>query len=609
MPVANRTKRPATRTLQSHARDHWLVLRHRPPAAAGPAWSADDGSQCSPLSWSDVGCVAARQRNDLRRRLESWIRVAPTQATDVLRHVKPWLAEAARRPRDVSFAVESIGWSYLLPALARILPVVEWCELLESLRSLAADHATVAGATAPNGDVSSRVVADAPEPLTTQLWAGELPWTLACLFPELPRCRTLARPARHRLNTGVLQSLDDDGLVFSQHLDLLRPLLGCWTRARSLVLSDGETCFDETAARRAGRFVQQALRLSRPTGAAVLGNGDPRRDDAGLFEAALTLVGRDEDLAIADRVLPWRAVPRGAAVDRAAAGGSALPITSISSKSARVASLRSSWSRDAAHVAVSYDEGRVRIELNCAAATVWSGPWPIEIQGDGRRLQPDAWNEVCFHTDGEVDYLELAACLDGGWQIERQILLAREDRFLFLADALLAPETQRLAYRSALPLAARVQFRPEQSTREGILVAGRRRVARVLPLALPEWRRSPAIGELEAAADGLALSQLHPAARRMYAPLFMDLSPQRLRKPVTWRQLTVGRDLQPQSADAAVGYRVQAGDEQWLFYRSLAGRANCTVLGQNIRHDFLAARFGRDGRAVELLAVDAPNTP
>ena len=58
--------------------------------------------------------------------------------------------------------------------------------------------------------------------------------------------------------------------------------------------------------------------------------------------------------------------------------------------------------------------------------------------------------------------------------------------------------------------------------------------------------------------------------------------------------------LPPQQA---VGFRVQAGLEQWLVYRTLDAARNRTVLGCNIACDFLLGRIGRRGvvdRAIEI---------
>ncbi len=90
----------------------------------------------------------------------------------------------------------------------------------------------------------------------------------------------------------------------------------------------------------------------------------------------------------------------------------------------------------------------------------------------------------------------------------------------------------------------------------------------------------------------------------MYAPLLMDLDPRRSRQPLTWRQLTVAENRKTVSSDVAVGYRVQIGCRQWLIYRSLAERANRTLLGSNLSTEFLFARFTPDDEAQPLLEIE-----
>jgi hypothetical protein len=85
--------------------------------------------------------------------------------------------------------------------------------------------------------------------------------------------------------------------------------------------------------------------------------------------------------------------------------------------------------------------------------------------------------------------------------------------------------------------------------------------------------------------------------------MFFDLKRTRLGKPFTWRNLTIAERLEIQPPDVAVGYRVQCGRGQWLFYRSLAERDNRTVLGQNTVVEFLAARFEKSGDIEELVEV------
>ena len=581
MPVTTRNKKSLPRIAGPDRWDEWSKhLASRPGLL--PPWKRISAGRRSPLSWSCPPSADSASARGLLGNLERWMRAAQLQAAEVARDLEPWLRSAGQRTADVDFALECLGWSYLLPTLAKVLPAAPWCEVLDCLIGLSAEKPD-----SQNPD----------EPLVGQLLTGELPWTLADQFPELPRCRALSRAAGRRLSEGVRELLADNGLPHCRHVDQVRPLLACWTRCLKLVRADGATCFDADARQRYGRFVRQVLQLSRQNGGPVFSANGAGRHDAELMGAALELAGREEDLAIADQLLPWRTAGREASAEKVFFPGS-----SVYSESAQLASLRPSWLRGGEHLVVGHHEGAVRTELNFGSTTVWSGDWPVQLRVGGQLLEPQVWEEVCWHSDDDVDYLELETNWNGSWRLQRQILLAREDHFLWLADAVTGPEVESLDYRSILPLAPGIEFRPEQETWEGCLTH-HRRVARVLPLALPEWRAAAATGSLEAAPGGLLLRQ-QTRARGLYAPLFIDLSPHRMKWPLTWRHLTVGEKLQIQKPDVAVGYRVQIGGDQWLFYRSLADPACRTLLGQNVLHEFYAARFDTEGEADELLALD-----
>lgn len=100
--------------------------------------------------------------------------------------------------------------------------------------------------------------------------------------------------------------------------------------------------------------------------------------------------------------------------------------------------------------------------------------------------------------------------------------------------------------------------------------------------------------------------ELHQAAdgRRLMAPLFLDLDPRRMRRRLTWRQLTVAESLSIQAADVAVGYRVAIGSQQWLIYRSLGPRGNRTVLGHNLSTESLVARFDSSGEVESIVEIE-----
>src|SRR5690606_35881697 len=128
-------------------------------------------------------------------------------------------------------------------------------------------------------------------------------------------------------------------------------------------------------------------------------------------------------------------------------------------------------------------------------------------------------------------------------------------------------------------------------------------LARVLPLALPEWRIDPRVGRLFADEGRLVLEQ-EAAGSCTMLPLFLDLDRARRKQEVTWRQLTVAEERKVQPRDVAVGFRAQVGYEQWLFYRSLMPPASRTVLGQHLICEFFCGRFTIAGETEQLIAVE-----
>jgi hypothetical protein len=277
--------------------------------------------------------------------------------------------------------------------------------------------------------------------------------------------------------------------------------------------------------------------------------------------------------------------------------------------------LRRDRSSQAERLTICYAGAVVRLELVRAGRVLVSGPWQCEVLRD----QPSAgarrparvvspWQPTCRTSDENVDYLELTMELAGGLRIERHLVLARKDRFLLLADAVLGTRPGGLAYRGLLPLGPGIALRGAGLTREGFLVAASasrpgKRLATVLPLALPEWRRDHRVGELSSGPQGMELCQAIEGSR-LFAPLWLDLDPLRVRRRRTWRQLTVAESLGAQAADVAVGYRVAVGSGQWLVYRSLARKRNRSLLGHNLATETLVARFRRNGEVQSIIEIE-----
>lgn len=496
-----------------------------------------------------------------------------------------WLEQEstlAQLDRDAAdFGLSCLARTHALPHLAQVMQPAAWRALLEQLIAASEEAAAIPLDHDPFGRL---------------LLGGEISWTLTYYFPEFPECRRLASAATATLSDGLDELLDGEGILASRHYARLRPLLALWTRCGLLAREAGKDCFTRNARQQYAWFTSRAVLLSRPDGGQLLAAGEEGHWSEGLFEAALLLSADARTDQLARTVLPLRSKKRSATSETATSR------PAFHSEWAEIGFLRPEASRQSPRLLVTYSERQLRAELTNRDDVAFTGDWAPRIEVAGRSLTPEGnWEEVCWVSDSDLDYLELEITLSGGWRVQRQMLLARKDEFLFAADAVLGPGANKIAYRCTAPLARGVAFVAEEETRDGRL-EGRTRLATVMPLALPEWRVDRRIGSLEMSPGGLDLAMTVEGAA-LFAPLFFDLSKRRFKKQRTWRRLTVAERLQVQPPDVAVGFRVQVGNEQWLFYRSLAKAATRTVLGQNLASEFIAARFDAKGCAEELISV------
>lgn len=487
------------------------------------------------------------------------------------------------RDCDLAEASEALACCRALLRLAATLPADRWWSLLERLIGLADD--------------AQAIVLD-DQPLMHQLLAGELPLTLAYLLPEIAGCRQRTALGRRALSAGLIDLLDGKGLPHARYLESLQPLLACWTRCRALRGGLTGGCWMASAERQYRGLVRSALRLTRPDGSNAFGDGRASAGWRELLDTALKLTGDPVDRRIATLALPR---PKRAVASRRDPPD--LPRATLHSPWAAIAVLRPSWAACGERLTVVYAGQAVRLELCCGEEVVASGVWELEVRRDGTPLAATSqWEDVCWFTDKDVDYLELEIDLVGGVRVQRHILLARKDHFALLADAVLGEEPGRLEYRGTVPLCQDVAFRAASESREGIL-HGRKRRTLVMPLALPEWRADAGAGELSQSGGGLELVQT-AVRRRLFAPLLLDLDPRRMARRRTWRQLTIAESGVIQAPEAAVGYRVAIGREQWLIYRSLGPAGNRTLLGHNLISEMLVARFDQSGEVESLVEVE-----
>ncbi|ADB15702.1 hypothetical protein Psta_1018 [Pirellula staleyi DSM 6068] len=501
--------------------------------------------------------------------------------------------------KPAEWGVLAIAITQALPRLATLLPGETWCQLADEILREARE-----GKYPPD---------PSDDPLAWLLLRVELPLTMSALFPEFETSRETLAQIRTLVEKTLEEVVDEQGLLcaaahrdFGGTLAALLRIRALETLLDSPILTDAHLSSLRAMLMNFMRLLHSKDQLALVTSA---GSWSVTKEDRLLVKQGLALFPKAQR-AVLEELLE----ASGSA--KAKTSTSALPPPANYSESAGVAILRSSWQAPRTQVTVTFVDATCTLEVLAAGEPVFSGDWPLEVKLDGAAIAPsDSWEEVLWHSDADVDYLEIEIALEGGVRLQRQILLSRKDHALLLAEAVLGEEvfakeaTHKLAINTVLPLAQEVHLATERETRDARLSRENKSLASVLPLSLAEWRAELSPGEMierrTAGSDGPSLL-VHSQAiegRNLYAPLFIDLHPARRNMPVTWRRLTVAENLTIVRRDAATGYRAQVGPWQWLVYRSLGIQANRTLLGQNYATEFVCCRFCPNGSTEDILEV------
>ncbi|TWT35675.1 hypothetical protein KOR34_05690 [Posidoniimonas corsicana] len=533
----------------------------------------------SPLDWGAATAGTPKWRADLG---------AKAGGTKVAPAIEQWLSTAAQRETDAAFVIESLWWAYELPTVAQKVEGDLWWRLVDALYEIATQAI----------DASLGEEPTAAEAFAHQALGGELPLVLSRQLPEAQPLRKLRKPAAAVLTDGVLALTDGEGMPTARVLDRLPQLLACWTRCRAWAEQSGKPCWSGDAETQYEWLVRQALRMSRGDGTLALTPAGGAGGKA-MLDLALDLAGDVSDNAAAGRRLAVKAYDK-------IAGKADPPEPSVNSEWSGLSVLAAGWSGKTQRATVSYDGRRSLLEYSAGGSPLLSGEWVTEVRIDDQLLSPvDEWDEQCWFSDDDCDYLEIELDLEQGVRLQRQVLVSREDGVAYLADIVLTggDKPRKIDVTTRLPMAADAAFRPEVETRDGWLVSGDKPRAGLAPAGLREWRTDPRVGEL--AQDGEQLVLRHNQhGRNLCCPLFLDSAPTRFAKQRTWRQLTVAEALHAVERDVAVAYRFQSGKDQWVTYRSLEKPANRTLIGHNIASECLFGRFLSTGEVDEFFEIE-----
>ena len=489
-------------------------------------------------------------------------------------------------PLDCHFAVI---WAAALPALASRIEAHRWWRLTSTLQHL---HESVLQRSTPYS-------------VDHLMLAGELGLTLAWRVPCVAACKRLAVSAGDSVRMWCDREQEAVSGVLGNAASV-RLVLASLLRCQKLLEKVAKRKFRKSDRGIQAVLAEWAAALTHPLGTALsIGSVEAMSADDEKFGLIATLQSEYPEMLSAAFSAARGETPVGGRL----AWEVGLPDTWHHDQDAKLAIGFADWDVRQGRFHLDYSGEFPELELFAGRRRLFSGRVQVRLELDGVERQAcGEWTEVCEHSDDDVHYLEIEQPWSGGLVLQRQIMLVRDDRCVLLADSVIPDEptdvsTSTIDYWCNLPLGQAISWSPETETREGFLCDGKRR-ALVVPLAAGEWSTGPTDSTLGETSDGHL--QLFVRGRKsLYAPLWCDLQKRRFTRPRTWRQLTVGDQLKLVPRHEATAYRVQAGSEQWMVYRSLGERCCRTALGKHLVAEFYGSRFyASDGSHEELVTVD-----
>jgi hypothetical protein len=276
------------------------------------------------------------------------------------------------------------------------------------------------------------------------------------------------------------------------------------------------------------------------------------------------------------------------------------PLPAWSSSDRVLSILRPDWRPDGDFLAIDHRDAHscCRFEL-FGGGRPWLGPdWSFGAEtAPTSRPRPRTWMTGALADLAEWSYRV------GTIQVTQSALLLRGRRLALVA---VLAESRTLAgptppMRLALP--PRVAAAPMDACRAVVLTAPKKRGSvQVLPIGLPCLAYPTDRGRFLVEGCELVLNQAS-AGRRCWLPLLVSWDPDRHRKTLRWRVLTVSERARAARPERAFAARVSWGrDEHYVVYRSLGPPAPRAFLGHQTRARFLLGQFTTAGDVKPILS-------
>lgn len=433
------------------------------------------------------------------------------------------------------------------------------------------------------------------------LISGEVPWRAGFLFAEVAGAKNLRQLGQQNLRDAFFDRTDTDG---TPHADMLSRI-DFWlaTLTRSLFIGQvwKKRLWDQEARERFQLTLQVLVATCNSSGKLAL-CPEHSIDHGSLLSLAAYFSGLSNRSA--ERMY-LKSLSSGKK-KRSAFFIQTDDSAANQSDWSALAVMRNYWSDSSNLLLVTWNGDVPEISLSALGKQLLEGRWEFSLTVNGTEVSGDGeWSAVCWNCDEDADYLELQMDLDGGYTLERQILLPRNQHFVFLSDIVNGSEAARLEYRSLLPVSAGYSGIVDEETHE-LSLKTKGLATRVFPLGLSQERDFFQPGSLNLNEQGqIELHQEVAEATALYVPLVIDWEPELKRKPADWASLTVSEAGKISPRDVAAGHRLRIGKHQLLVYRSLKkGDVARAVLGHHTSYESVIGRFDSDGELTPLLFVE-----
>lgn len=278
-------------------------------------------------------------------------------------------------------------------------------------------------------------------------------------------------------------------------------------------------------------------------------------------------------------------------------------LISHQSDQSHYALMHGDWRESRDHCLVRFDGATPQLDASLLEKTFLSGDWALQLSIDGESLVAKDWSCSCWFSDSDADFCEFKSELSADVTVYRQLLWARRDRFLVVADEVRAPGQQHLRVDTRLALASGWNALADGRTREWQLQQGDD-IVRVYPIFQPQQRVHKSEDRLTCTA-GEINQVITMESEGLYSALILDWDPGRRTSPIRWSPLTIMEDRQRMAPHVACGARWSMGQDVWLVYhQSSKGDTARSVLGLHTHHETVITKL-RNGNYERLVEVES----